>query len=375
MKRFFEVYFVQWLRTAPKGPHHSLARWLLYIPSLFYGLISDTRSWLYDKGWLRSHPISIPVISVGNLVVGGGGKTPAILLLCDTLRGYEIAIASRGYRSAVEKLVEPVLLSKGQGPLHPAPLCGDEPMLLSNRVPEAIVCVGPNRLACGRIAEKHGAEVLLLDDGFQHRRLARDIDIVVIDAKEPFGLGYFLPRGFLRENPIALKRADLIVITYSPEPDERPDLEHQIRQFTHAPLVWTQLEVLSIQALDGGRISSIEGKSVGIFSGIAKPQAFRATIESLGASVVTELPLGDHRSPSPKEFERFQNQCLKDGAQYILCTEKDFVRGLPDHTESLPIAWVQSRFVIVEGNEHWEQMMLRFEDESAKADKYAPTMS
>lgn len=369
----FEAGFVQWLRSSPKGPHHSLARGLLLVASWIYSQIVRFRSKLYHRGWLRSEKLSIPVISVGNIVAGGGGKTPAILLLCDTLKDRKLAIASRGYRSAAEKSSAPILLSQGQGPLQTASQCGDEPVLIAKKVPDAIVCVGPNRFASGQLAQKNGAELLLLDDGFQHRQLARDFDIVVIDATEPFGLGHFLPRGFLRESPEALQRADLIVVTQSPSPEQRESLVRRIRPYSDAPIVWAQLEVKTVRSVDGTEIPSLHGKPVGIFSGIAKPQSFRRTVESLGARIVDELRCGDHQTPPEEDFQQFEKQCLANGAQYLLCTEKDSVRDLPAST-NIPLAAVETHLVILHGNEHWEQMKIKFRGTPQVRNKYTETI-
>lgn len=358
MKESREARFVFWLRQQPKGVIHSLARAFLLISSIGYGWGMALRSWLYDHHHLPTHRLRIPVISVGNLVAGGSGKTPVVLLLLQSLRNHALAVASRGYRSQAEKSSLPVSLKGKELSTESAKHYGDEPVLIARRFPEVEVYAGKNRITAGEWAEKAGADCLILDDGFQHRKLHRDLDIVVMDAREPWGLGYLLPRGFLREEPQALKRASLIVITHSPEQEDRQQaLQKQLQRYTSAPIVWTKLQISQIATFDGKKIDSLEGKRVGLFSGIAKPDSFRKTVEQSGAIVVETMELADHCAPTLKKMKTFQKLCKDKEVQYILCTEKDFARGVPSFEENPQMGWVQVDLTILRGEEDWKGTM------------------
>ena len=216
MMKKMELYLKQVISGRQKGVWALCIKAILLPLSWLYRFFIYCRNWLYDRGWMRRYVPPVPlVISVGNIVAGGTGKTPVTLMLAEVFYGrFKPAILSRGYRSKAEKLVAPIFLCEGEGPLFPASYCGDEPYLFAKRLPKALVIVGRNRRKASVLAAKAGAQVILLDDGMQHRRLAKDFEVIVVDAGNPFGNGYFLPRGFLREELHALKRADLIFVNH-----------------------------------------------------------------------------------------------------------------------------------------------------------------
>lgn len=359
-RKHYEVYFVDVMKGERKGPVASMLRGGLWLLSGVYRLGVAARNLAFDQGWFRCYYPPVPlVISVGNIVAGGAGKTPVTLMISEELcKEFSIAILARGYRAQAEKFSAPVLLSKGQGALHPASFCGDEPYLLAQRLPKAIVVVGKDRYQSSNMAARLGAQVIIMDDGMQHRRIARDLEIVVIDVRDPFGQGYYLPRGLLREGVKSVGRADLIILNHAENTENFAKVKRQVSEYTSAPLVATQLEVLKVSDMDGNP-QEIAGVKVGMFCGIAHPDYFRKTVLDLKAEIVNEYIMADHESMHIQKLADFAQECKAQGAQFIICTEKDRVKisnslGLP-----LPILWVQSKLRIIEGEEHWNQFITK----------------
>ncbi len=318
---------------------------LLLAPlSLLYGAAADAHRAL-------SRPVRapVPVISVGNLVVGGAGKTPVTLWLAQRLlaRGRRPAVLSRGYGR------------RGSGDLEvlvdtPALLAGDEPALIKRRCPEALVLVGARRARLAPLAVARGADVLLLDDGLQHHALARDLDIVVIDASNPFGNGHRLPWGPLRDSPallsrlpralVWLTRCDLPRDPRAPRGDVESVFEPGEVRLPAARVDTTGREPrpadaqgcdASTDALDsdpGGERFDLRGKRVFLFAGIARPESFVATVGALGAAIEGQRWFPDHYRYSSSDLAALR----ATGAPLLLTTEKDRVRIDPSLLAGAP---------------------------------------
>lgn len=354
MFRKLEVYISEVIRGKRQGIFPFFIKGFLYILSFFFRFGVALRNWAYDKGWIRKHSPSVPVISIGNIVAGGTGKTPVTLAMAQQFADeFTVAILSRGYRSEAEKMGHPTILSKGAGPIYPSSYCGDEPYLLAQNVSKAWVIVGHNRLQASHIAARAGAQLIILDDGMQHRSLSRDYEVVVMDAHDPFGKGYFLPRGFLREDISALCRADLIVLNHVKDHDHYLSISHQIQRHSKAPVVGTKMAVHQILKLDGNKIESINNKRVGLFCGIANPDSFRATLQDLGAAIVEDYSISDHGHFELAGLRRFAEKAAKKGAEWLVCTEKDRVRLDQALVADLPIAWLKVRLEVVAGLPAW----------------------
>ncbi|MBY0587231.1 tetraacyldisaccharide 4'-kinase [bacterium] len=265
-----------------KGLSASLLRGGLHVASLPYGLGVAGRNIGFDRGWIPSIKVDQPVISVGNLTVGGTGKTPVVEWIARWFRGHgkRVAILSRGYGSA-------------DGP-------NDEALVLEENLPDVPHLQGADRLALARIGmEELDAEVFVLDDGFQHRRLRRDLDIVLIDASNPMGNGKLLPAGPLREPLSSLGRAQLILLTRAEtEPAHRIDALRQMltRWGGTVPIISasfpaTKLDRIGYPSLPA---SSMAGRKVAAFCGIGNPNGFRTTLTGLGAQVVAWRAFPDH---------------------------------------------------------------------------------
>lgn len=357
----WEFYFLSVIKGEERGLIAAFLRFLLWGLSFVYRLAICVRNWLFDHGWLRSYIPPVPlVISVGNITVGGTGKTPVTLMIGKQLyKNAPLAILSRGYRSLAERFSAPVVLHKGSGVVHPASLCGDEPYLLAENLPEAFIIVGKNRFLSSKLAARMGAEAIILDDGMQHRGIARDLEVVVMDLLDPFGQGYFLPRGLLREGRTALARADLIILNHADEHARFEQVKRLISNTTTAPVVGTKVEVIGVFDLKGEPIHFLQKTPVGIFCGIAHPEYFRSTVEKMGGRIVDELFLPDHDALDLNKLMIFCNEAKSLGAALLLCTEKDRVKLADAGDIELPLGWVKTHLQVVEGKEHWHAFIER----------------
>lgn len=356
MVKHLELYLLDVIKGRRKGFVASLLKVVLRGLSWLFKAGVRLRNWAFDKELVCRHYPPVPVvISVGNIVAGGTGKTPVTLMLArEFYDRYQIAILTRGYRSQAEKQSLPVALSIGEGPIHHADYCGDEPLLLARNLPKASVYVGKDRHKASIMAAKAGAQLIILDDGMQHRALARDLEVVVMDVRDPFGQGYFLPRGFLREDASSLDRADLIILNHAFDLERYHSIKQQVMRYTKAPVVATRMEVAQIIHLNGETLESIKGKRVGIFCGIAHPEYFQATVENLGAIIVTQYYVPDHMATDFGDLKAFASDSEQQGAELLVCTEKDRVKLGDSLALNLPVVWLRTELVLVDGNEEWK---------------------
>jgi tetraacyldisaccharide 4'-kinase len=300
----------------------------------------------YGRGWLTRGRLPCAVVSVGNLTVGGTGKTPAVEMVARWLTddGHRVAIVSRGYGRRPGAPVE--LVSDGGAPRLPAERAGDEPLLLARRLPGVAVVVGADRLLAGQWTVAHvRPDVVLLDDGFQQRRLLKDVEIVCLDARAPWGPGGLLPRGTLREPPSALARAHLLIATRA---DARRNLAGLLEEIRHyagpAPCLAADYAVEGLEDLGSGALhpaSALEGRGVLAFAGIAAPERLAETLTAQGAIVRDVVAFPDHHAYEPRDLEAVAQRARAVGASLLVTTEKDAVRlglsGTPG-TTALPAA-------------------------------------
>jgi tetraacyldisaccharide 4'-kinase len=312
-----------WDEKQGEGRYGMLRAGLRLLSMPYRGAIA-ARNRLYDRGLLRQERLPCPVISVGNLTVGGTGKTPTVILLAAMLRdnGRQPAVLSRGYGGTARDPINTV--SDGKRVLMGWREAGDEPLLIAGAVPGVPVLTGPERIRTGRAAvERYGADVLILDDAFQHRALFRDLDIVMVDALRPFGNGYLLPRGPLREPQEALRRADLLITTGGSETAIARRKVPPLPSFrgVHRP---RELVVAATgRALP---LAELRGKKVCVFAGIGSPETFRRSLTALGAEVVSFRAFPDHHPYLFSELEALRRLAGESAAERIVTTEKDAVR-------------------------------------------------
>ncbi len=356
-----QFYYIQVIRGKRTGWLPTLIKGFAWLLSLPYRWVMSIRNWAYDHEWLRQYDAPVPVVmSVGNLIMGGSGKTPVTKLLADFFYDdYKIAILSRGYRSPAEKLRAPVILSSGKGPLHSAAYAGDEPRLLAENLPKAWVVVGRDRVQSAHLVAKQGVDLVLLDDGMQHRRMARDFEVVVLDAKDPFGQNYFFPRGLLRESPEGLKRADLVVLNHVRDADNYEESRKLVERYTHAPVIGIHYDAFKPMDLEGKELDSLEGRKIAIFCGIAQPEQFASTIREMGAEVVAQKYYPDHFHYYAEELSEIAARWKEMGAEMMVCTEKDKVKLPEIHQLALPIVWIKIQPEVVEGADELKSFIER----------------
>jgi tetraacyldisaccharide 4'-kinase len=326
-------------------------RALLYAPAKIYEFGVRSRIALYENNIFKTHRLKTPVISVGNLTLGGTGKTPCVAFLANFLygEGHKVAILSRGYRRRSRGRVE---VSNGReilcGPLD----AGDEPYLLANSCPGVRVVVDEDRYAAGQwIEEREPVSVFILDDAFQHLRLARDLNLLLIDAHEKLDQAEMIPFGRLREPLGGLRRADAIILTRSDYPFDRAALEETISKYSDKklPIFFADHEITVLRRLDRKEIVdfvTLAQKRVAAVSGVARPERFMADLSSLGMQVVLRSEFPDHHRYKREELLEIIKLAQKTGAVAIVTTEKDAANLPPEivDTSDLPIYTVQIRF-------------------------------
>lgn len=305
---------------------------------------------MYDKQILKSHKSSAVVISIGNITTGGTGKTPLVIWLCNYLndKGLRCAILTRGYKADQATLTdEPAILAKS---------CGD-----------ARVIVDSDRVRGGEKAiRESAAEVLLLDDGFQHRKLKRDLDIVAVDATCPFGYGKVLPAGLLREPLNGLRRASAIVITRyeQAQPEETDAIVKQIKKINPNVVIAKAVHEHPYAVMIKGKKLSIEDlrqKKIFAFCGIGNPNAFLNNLQSLGLDVVGHKIYNDHHDYSDTDVADIYEEARYLGAETVLSTEKDWVKSalLVRHNDDIISAYLALQLRFVEGSEELKQLICR----------------
>jgi tetraacyldisaccharide 4'-kinase len=324
----------RWLRAWREGRAGPLARALTPAAWAYRGGLI-LREAAYGRGWLARGRLTCPVVSVGNLTLGGTGKTPAVEMVARWLTedGRRVAIVSRGYGRRPGAPVE--LVSDGNGPRLPAERAGDEPLLLARRLPGVSVVVGADRLLAGQWAVAHlHPDVVLLDDGFQQRRLLKDVEIVCLDARMPCGPGGLFPQGTLREPPSVLRRAHLLLVTGGDAARNLAGLREEIRQHAGpAPCLAADYAAEGLEELRSGvlhSVAALRGRAVLAFAGIAAPERLAETLLAHGALVRDLVGFPDHHAYQPRDLDAVARRARAVGAGLLVTTEKDAVRlGLP----------------------------------------------
>ena len=311
-----------------------------------YDKLTIFRNFLFDLRILKVHKLSCPVISVGNLAVGGTGKTPMVIWLARFLleEGWRVGVVSRGYKGEETKKV--LVVSDGRNILAGSDISGDEPQLLARRLPGIpVLCSTKRALAAEAAVEQFRCEVVILDDGFQHRFVARNLDIVMFDSRYPFGDGSLFPRGILREQTTALTRAQVLVLSRF-DGSEQAEQSHKnlvgqwpdktvvtaAHRATHLFKATTQKEL---------PLSSVENKRLAAFAGIGRPDDFFRTVRDLGADLVHATSLPDHHPLTIELLASLVEEASEQKPELWLTTEKDWVRlpsDLPDSMELMILA-------------------------------------
>jgi tetraacyldisaccharide 4'-kinase len=366
----FETFALEVIFNERRGKRATALRGLLFCLSKVFLVGVKARRWLYEARIIRDHPLGVQVITVGNLTVGGTGKTPVVEKFARVLQdhGRKVAILSRGYRSKPPPLLQrlrakllfqedttpPRVVSDAKNLLLNSEDAGDEPYMLASNLKDVVVLVDKDRVKSGRYAiEKFGCDTLLLDDGFQYWKLAgRRRDIVLIDAQQPFGNEHLLPRGTLREPVQNLKRADTIFITKSN--GDTAALRARIRKHNpqagiieciHWPLFFQ--DVFNPDQRE--QIGWLKGRKIATLCGIAQPESFENSLADQGAELVYTKRFADHHRFTQQELLNTINRAKKRRAEVIITTQKDAVRFPKLDRVDLPIYYMRVEIKILNG--------------------------
>ncbi len=285
--------------------------------------------------------VGVPVISIGNITLGGTGKTPCVQFVARELQksGRRVAIVSRGYGGALSQ--QGAVVSDGEKIFFKASKAGDEPLLHARSLPDAAVVIGVDRVRAARRAiDECGVQIIVLDDGFQFYSLHRDSDIVLLDARRPFDNGHLLPLGRLREPAQSLKRASALVLTRCnlATADELQTTHEKIKAFSSAPVFQANHAPQSVRDENSGAVLPLEAlknKRVAAISALAHNQQFQETLKQNGAQIVAQLARRDHHFWREKEVRDFVHQA--HGAEVLMTTEKDAVKMRVPWSAPLPL--------------------------------------
>lgn len=330
-----------------KGPLAALVQALLSGLTPFYRFGVWYRNRQFDSGARKTESVDAKVISIGNITTGGTGKTPMVIWVCSLFASHHIehAIVSRGYGAKNSSLPN------------------DEAMELKSRLPNVPHVQNPDRVkAANRCIKEHSASAIVLDDGFQHRRLGRDLDIVLVDASNPFGYGHLIPRGLLREPTSALDRADAVVITRCDrvEGSRVREIRNQIRNETAAPIALGQTLPTGLVQSDGVH-TNLDALSHGkwfVFSAIGNHEAFESSVTESGCRVVGSHRFRDHHLFDENDHDLLTTKAHHCGADFLVCTHKDLVK-IDAERIGLPVYALRTELVVFEGKEILTQRILQ----------------
>lgn len=370
-KEKLERFFLAVISEQREGGGADFLRWMLRYLSYIYGAITAGRNFLYEKRIFRHHTLGCQVISIGNLTVGGTGKTPVVEIFARALQkeGRKVAILSRGYKktehSPAKKMLDkitgrerrrpPRVVSDGTALLLDSAMSGDEPYMLASNLPDVAVLVDRDRVKSGRYAiDKMQCDTLVLDDGFQYRRLKHRLEIVLVDFTNPFSNGYVLPRGLLRESAGNIRRADFIFITKSTGRDSEK-LKEQLRalnpraeisECAHRPK-----HLQNVYTGERKELNFLQQAKVALVSGIAAPQGFESEVKRLGAALVYLKRFADHHRYRQQEIIDIINKAKKNQAAAIITTEKDAVRFPKIERQDVPVFFLRVEIELLSGVE------------------------
>lgn len=374
-----ETYLLDVIEGKHSGAWPTAVRGFLRSLSLLFRSLVQLRLGLYSHGILRQNMLGCQVVSVGNLTVGGTGKTPIVEIFSRNLQdsGRKVAILSRGYKKKKPPLFKrianrftghdkrhpPLVVSDGERLLHGQAVSGDEPYMLASNLRDVAVIVGKDRVKSGKYAVRElGCDTLILDDGFQYLHLKHRVDIVLVDSTNPFGNRHVLPRGILREPIKNIKRASFIFVTKC-EGKADPELIKELKQLNptaeisecrhcpqHLQNVFTG-EILPLTALDGQKVAAL--------SGIARPQGFEDELVKHGSTVIHHKTYADHHRYTEHELIHRINKSIERGANMIVTTEKDAVRFPRINRRDIPIFFLRVEIDLLSGEEDFKECIRR----------------
>lgn len=358
------------LMADPKPARPLSTAGLLQGGSRLFEHLIRLRAAFYRYGLLKTYRLPCTVISIGNITSGGTGKTPMTLYVAELLQrlGYKTAILSRGYKGSAEK--RGGIVSDGQNLLMSPDEAGDEPFMMARFLKNIPVLAGRNRVASGHLAvSRFSPDIILLDDGFQHQRLHRDLDIVLLDTARPFGNGFLLPRGSLREPPEALSRSDIIVFTRYRDDLQNPTgrlpallQSRPIFRSRNAPYIHHTVSPVTgtgSTTLPGSDSTVLADARVFAFSAIADNSDFHRVITGLGCRLADKAAFPDHHAYTPGQLEEICRNAEQADAELIMTTQKDFPKLPGDTAWPLPLVVIGVLPAFSGGNNSFDDFLAR----------------
>jgi tetraacyldisaccharide 4'-kinase len=335
----------------------------LFVLSLGYRIALATRERAYRLRLLRTGRLPCPVVSVGNITVGGSGKTPMVeqVALCLQELGATPAIVSRGYGRDTRGVS---IVAHREGPRLAPRTAGDEPVLLADHLPGMPVVVGENRFEAGQVAvHQCGAASIVLDDGFQHRALQKDLEILVVNGAAPWGNRRLFPRGMLREPLSALQRADLVVVTNPRSVADTEAAADTIRRHnTRAPILVGHYQVVGAMAARDARElppGALRGCRLLAFAGLGSPRGFAHTLSAAGVEVAGLIEYPDHYWFAARDLDELAGHAREIGAEGLITTEKDWIRLKSLPLPSVPVYVLRVQLRLEAGREQLVQVLER----------------
>ncbi len=370
----FEQFAIDVIMGRREGTSAAIFGAFLQVCSYLFSGIVQLRLWLYRNRILRDQPLGCLVVVVGNLTVGGTGKTPIVEMFAKALRdrGRKVAILSRGYKSKAPPLWQkwwfwlnhteeapPRVVSDGERVLLDSELAGDEPFMLARNLPGVVVLVDKNRVKAGAHAIKQfGCDTLVLDDGFQYLPLKGRLNLLLVDKTNPFGNGFLLPRGILREPIKHLQRASYVFLTKS-KGHRDEELEAMIHKFNPGvEIIECAHRPQYLQRIGNGeqlQLRSLAGRKIGAFSGIAAPESFEAFLRETGARLAYTRQFLDHYRFTHEDLAAVFAEAKAAGAEFLITTEKDAVRIGAAEQFPLPCYYLRLEIEILRGAKDFQE--------------------
>lgn len=322
--------------------------------SLLYGLVISLRNLFFDIGIFKTVKVKVPVISVGNLTAGGTGKTPLVEYILEFLlrQNKRTAVVSRGYKRTTKGTL---VVSDGERLLCKADECGDEPFQIAQKFPSSIVIVDEQKSRAAQLAvQKFNCDHIIVDDGFQHRQLHRNLDIVVVDASKPLSRELMLPAGLRREPMRNIKRADIII--YSNWKQKSDTLKNTSAKLTARTMLEPR-KLVGIQKYDMLELEVLKNKTCVAFCGIGNPDSFERRLKELGLVVKIFKKYSDHYQYDAEDIEILKKEFKEQKTDFVITTEKDFVRliNMKAQITELPLYYLEVAVRFISGEEDFQK--------------------
>lgn len=337
-----------------RGPIASALRTVLGVAEIPYCSVVFLRNLLYDRGLFKTHRLPIPIVSVGNMTLGGTGKSPVVAWLG---------------RYFLDRGLRPGLISRGYGRSDTGGGVNDEFLELAFRLPSVPHRQDPDRVAAARTFLTEPIDLLILDDAMQHRRIGRDLELVLLDATEPFGYGHIFPRGMLREPLSGLRRADVVLLSRADliSEQERDRIRRQVLRIAPGT-AWAEIAHVPDKLIGPDRreygLEELRGQKAFAFSGIGNPEAFENSLVRCGVHLTGTATFPDHWSFSKDELVRLEQDALRSGANMLLCTMKDLVKIDGQDLETIPLRALSICIRFLNGEESFQHRLETFISES-----------